>query len=496
MEKIDILRETNIGERIAEEESQILTDFFLETHIWEQFFAGEIDVVYGAKGAGKSALYLNLLRNRAKLKKQNRIVLVEAENPTGHTAFAGMVNDPPPEEKEFIHIWKLYALILITDRLLDSFPMSMELLRVRLLLNRSQIDMKKNTLSHLFESANLYVKKLRKVSSIQPGVDIDSNSGLISGFYGKVTFDEVSTRQRGGFVSVDSLLNRINKFLNKRQTSVWIAFDRLDVAFIDSKELEENAIRGLFRVYRDFKSLNKIDLKIFLRDDIWRRLVKKGYREASHITKTVTISWNHQSLLNMLVKRFVRNSVIIREFNIDVEKLEKDYTLQEQFFYRMLPLKIESGTKKPSTLNWLLKRIADGKGVYTPRELIHWFKLARNKQIEEIELGRSNIQGENLFQRSVFKDVHVEVSKVRFEQTLLAEYPQVKSAVMALEGNKSTLSVSTLAELWDIDEDDIGFAIEALVDIGFFTRTTYKGLKVYQVPHIYRPYLKLVQGMA
>jgi hypothetical protein len=64
--------------------------------------------------------------------------------------------------------------------------------------------------------------------------------------------------------------------------------DRLDVAFADSEGLERNALRALFRVYRDMQGLNNVSVKILLRDDIWARITDEGFREASHITRAVT----------------------------------------------------------------------------------------------------------------------------------------------------------------------------------------------------------------
>ena len=79
--------------------------------------------------------------------------------------------------------------------------------------------------------------------------------------------------------------------LRQLTPQVWVLLDRLDVAFIESHELEKNALRALFRVYRDVGALERITLKIFLRSDIWRRIVEGGFREASHITRVAILEW-------------------------------------------------------------------------------------------------------------------------------------------------------------------------------------------------------------
>jgi hypothetical protein len=42
------------------------------------------------------------------------ILLVAAENPRGATVFKDLVADPPTSEQEFIVLWKLYILGIIT----------------------------------------------------------------------------------------------------------------------------------------------------------------------------------------------------------------------------------------------------------------------------------------------------------------------------------------------------------------------------------------------
>ena len=78
--------------------------------------------------------------------------------------------------------------------------------------------------------------------------------------------------------------------LREAGVSIWLLLDRLDVAFAESLALERNALRALFRVYLDLAAFDSISLKIFLRTDIWDQITKEGFREASHISKRVTLS--------------------------------------------------------------------------------------------------------------------------------------------------------------------------------------------------------------
>src|SRR6185437_13686250 len=63
--KHETLDATSFGARVAEEEVDELAEYFVETDQWKRLYRGDVDVVYGAKGSGKSALY-SLLVERAK----------------------------------------------------------------------------------------------------------------------------------------------------------------------------------------------------------------------------------------------------------------------------------------------------------------------------------------------------------------------------------------------------------------------------------------------
>jgi hypothetical protein len=85
--KADILRQLSIGSRVAEDEVDELSRYFVETDQWRRILAGEVDVVFGPKGSGKSAIYTSLV-SRVDDLFDRRIVIVPGENPRGTPAFA------------------------------------------------------------------------------------------------------------------------------------------------------------------------------------------------------------------------------------------------------------------------------------------------------------------------------------------------------------------------------------------------------------------------
>src|SRR5450755_4451250 len=86
MNKREILTDITFGARVAEEEAEKLGEYFVETDQWRRIFAGLVDIVYGPKGSGKSALYSLLLQRESELFDRG-ILVTPAENPRGATAF-------------------------------------------------------------------------------------------------------------------------------------------------------------------------------------------------------------------------------------------------------------------------------------------------------------------------------------------------------------------------------------------------------------------------
>lgn len=295
---------------------------------------------------------------------------------------------------------------------------------------------------------------------------------------------------------MDSLIEQADQALREQGAIVWILLDRLDVAFLENVDLERNALRALFRVYRDMMSHANIRPKIFLRTDIWNRITREGFREASHITRTLTIEWDRTSLLNLVVRRCVGNVAMQSYFSISSANALKSIEEQEKFFYRIFPEQVEVGPNKSNTLEWILGRTKDGTGRNAPRELVHFLAALRDAQVHNFEIGEAMPEGEQLFSRTVFKQALEPVSKVRLEQTIYAEYPWHRDSIEALRGEKTRQSPESLSELWAISLDQARTKAQELVDIGFFSLQGTRENPEYWVPFLYRDALSMVQGTA
>ena len=138
---------------------------------------------------------------------------------------------------------------------------------------------------------------------------------------------------------------------------------------------------------------------------------------------------------------------------------------------------------------------AGWQGTSAPREVIHLLTAARDSQARLIEIGEVD-DAAYLIGRAPFKDGLKEVSKVRLEKTLYAEYSRMIDYVEALRGEKTLQTLDTLAALWGLSVDETREKADELVAIGFFERRGSKNAPEYWVPFLYRDSLSMVQGSA
>lgn len=496
MSKRDLLSSVTFGHRVAEEETEVLTTYFVETDIWDRLLRGEIDVVYGAKGAGKSALYALLLSRSSELFDRN-VLLLPAENPRGAPAFRDLLTDPPASEREFIGLWKLYFAVLLHAVLRDYSIVTESSQQLEAALGREGLIKGSNTLAGLLRGVGDYVRRALRPQAIEGGVKVDPVTQAPVGFTGKIIFSEPGAKNSDSELrSVDRLIELAADALSSVNLTAWIVLDRLDVAFAENTALEVNALRALFRVYLDSLAHPALQLKIFLRTDIWARITSSGFREASHITKHVTISWNRNSLLNLVVRRALHNESIREAFSATRELATKPVVEQEAFFYRICPDQVDVGPSKPTTLDWLLSRTRDGTQVNAPRELIHMMNSLRDVQVRRLELGEVEPEQGQLFSRGAFKEALPEVSKVRLEQTLYSEHADMKPWMEQFRGEKTLQTLETLSAIWGIAKEDAAARASQLADIGFFEVRGQKHNPSFWVPFLYRDALDMVQGAA
>jgi hypothetical protein len=358
VKRIDLLKRMSFGVQVAEDEVNELASYFVETNQWGRIAKGEIDIVRGEKGSGKSAIYSLLMTKTGDFFDQG-ILLVAAENPRGATVFKDLVTDPPTTENEFIALWKIYALTIVAQQLREYDVSGKIVEKVYRALEEARLLERDFSLAGLLRVAQDYVRRVMRAESYEGGLVIDPNTQMLAGVNGKIVLREPSAEFKDlGYLTVDKLFEYLDQTLKDHNLRVWVLLDRLDVAFVENHALEANALRALLRAYADIKQRDQISLKIFLREDIWKRITEGGMREASHLIRYVVLDWTQPALLNLIMRRLLNSQALLEEFKIDRTKILQDAEQQSALFYRFFPNQVEQGPQKAPTFKWLVTRCA------------------------------------------------------------------------------------------------------------------------------------------
>lgn len=339
-----------------------------------------------------------------------------------------------------------------------------------------------------------YIHRLASPKEIEAAVIVDPHSGTPV-VTGRIVLGEPSQTGRArGLISIDELLRHADQALTQLDFSVWILLDRLDVAFEQHEDLEQNALRALFKAYLDMNGLNRITLKIFLRNDIWDHITEVGFREASHISAELNIDWDRHNLLQLMMRRVLKNDSIANHYRVEPAIIFRDVEEQIRLFERMMPILSDTGGEP--MFDWIVSHTTDASGQSAPRELIHLLSAARARQLSRLEVGNPAPPREELFDRIALKEALYDVSEGRLKKLLYAEYPDLKPYIARLNGEKAQHSLATLAHIWELDMSDTSAIADRLTTVGFFSRSGDGSNPDYEVPPLYRSVLNIVRGKA
>lgn len=490
MTKKNLLGSLEIGTGVAEQERDELQKYFIETDFWTRFQAGSVDIVFGQKGAGKSAIYV-LIQQTVNELSENKIDCIFAENPQGDPAFNQLEADPPTPEENLRDLWKLYFAALVGNSLAVEENKKSEDER-ELLIHLRELKLiappKHFSLASLVRGVRAALKRINAVEAeIQP-----QDNGMVFVTprikFGEPTFEELQQ----GYRSLTGLLKLADRAIGDRGRVYWILLDRLDSAFTQSRALEESALRALFRTYLDVQGLGNFKLKLFLRSDIWGRITRTGFPEASHIRKEARLAWDSNGLMNLIVMRLANNESFCGHFDTTKEKIRDDFELQKDIFYKAFPEKVDRGPNKSATFDWILARTRDGLGINTPREIILFLTAAIQKQIEMLERGEEEPAGSALFSAAALKEALGSVSESRLTTVMFAEHPDLREAIEALRDGHSEHTIQTLSRAWAKSPAETTRVANRLIEVGFFEKKP----QTYKMPFIYRPALNITQGRA
>ena len=302
---LEALNHMKVGRSVAEMDDD-LDQYFIETETFRTLIEGEKDIIAGDKGTGKSAIYRMLQQNYRNYDALNSVHVVSAFNPTGNPIFQRLAKETEYSEAAYQTLWKAFFLSLVGNWIVGVYGAEYndELSELDALLSNLGLKSKKAEVATVFSNLLGVFKNLSNpkkayvdfsvtetgMPTVSPGVEFGGDEAEIEVIYS------------------DDFLMVLERALEACDTTVWLAMDRLDEAFVGSPEIEKTALRALLRSYLDMGNLKRLKLKLFLRRDLFRRVTSGGFVNLSHVNAMrVDIEWNDQDLVSMLARRLLFN---------------------------------------------------------------------------------------------------------------------------------------------------------------------------------------------
>jgi hypothetical protein len=481
------LRQLDLGNSVAEFD-EALDRYFVETEAFRALINDRADLIAGEKGTGKTALYRVFQRRYTVLDNLRNVEAVPGFNPAGNPVFQRLGHVPPLSEGQYITIWKAYLLSLVGNWALQIFEgnYTRQLNAVDSLLNRTGLRSRDDTAETIFAKLINVFSRLLTPKSAEMSVSLTEQG--IPVVAPKLEFESPAPADDSpNLVRHEDALKLLNAALDEVDLTAWVVLDRLDEAFQGYPAVELPALRALLRTYLDISAYPRIRLKLFVRNDLFRKVTAGGFVNLTHVNaRKIEIVWEEEDLQNLFARR-------VRESTDFVKTLSFEKASDADIFRAIFPEQVDQGPRKPTTWNWMMSRIRDGNGTKPPRNLIDLTNKAREAQIRsEDRAPRELRSGSTLIEADAIRKAHRALSEQRVQDTLLAEAADLAPLIERFRGGKAEHNEASLSVLLEVSPSAVRATVKPLIEMGFLEEVG-GSLKV---PMLYRDGLEITQGKA
>lgn len=294
-----LLQTLSIGDPTAENEMTTLSSYYLRTDEYSRALRGEVNLVVGRKGSGKTALFIQV-RDKVRADKRNIVV------------------DLKPEGYQLIKL-KEDILTYLTEgtrqHLITAFWEYLLLLEIAYKL----LEKDRNTYKHNHELYDLYVdlERMYRVEDFSAEGDFSERlltlsqriaeeyKAKFSGKEGtKLATDQVTELLYRH--DLRGLRDRISKYLERKQ-SVWVLFDNLDKGWSTSgvDVIDTIVLRCLIdagrKVERDMrKAEHTVHCIVFIRNDVYEHLMQNSADYGKEMR--AVLDWTDPDLLREMLR--------------------------------------------------------------------------------------------------------------------------------------------------------------------------------------------------
>ena len=297
----NILGNLRVGDPTAENEMTTLSDYYLITDEFQRALRGEVNLVVGRKGSGKTALFVQL-RNTKRANRQNIVIDLKPEGYQLIKLKERVLDHLTEGARQHLitAFWEYVLLLEITYKLLEKDR--------RVHLHDHRLTEQYTKLAELYGTSNFagegdFSERLVKLSdhlSDDYGAtfSIEENRNITSEQITEILYKH----------DIKELFVSLSAYL-KLKKEVWLLFDNIDKSWNVEGVTDTDifVLRCLINASRKLeRDLRRGDIKfrsiVFVRDDVYTLLMQGSADYGKEMR--ATLDWSDKDLLSqVLIKR-------------------------------------------------------------------------------------------------------------------------------------------------------------------------------------------------
>ncbi len=195
--------------------------------------------------------------------------------------------------------------------------------------------------------------------------------------------------------SAGGALDRLDDHLESAGRILFVGFDELDLLVHRNGRAAATLVGFWASRWRRWKGIRA---KLFLRSDIYRRVVDEGGADLAKLSANrFVLKWSDEALMSMLVKRILNTDLPVWRKTLGLAGkrsivehgtlgalLSSDKTSDlHRVIHAILGPYMGANKKKGASEKWILEHIKDCQGNASPRSLVRMFEEAAERQLTE-----------------------------------------------------------------------------------------------------------------
>jgi len=512
----------------------------IETSSVKQFYTNQHSIIVGAIGTGKSTLFTLIKNNAKKIESYKNDLIVPLEEALSFNELSEFVNKHYAGKDEstlYQLLWKFNILLKVSITLSkqEGFPKNDSEKAVNNFLNDSNSSDKYSNILHKLNNiiSNANVKFEAKVG--------DNPISFEAGLSQKSPKPEKK-------INLEEVQRAISESISARSYDcARVIIDKID-RFVAGTEyyIQRQYINALLEVDDDLAAITNINLKIFIRADLFDRLdfAALGYDKVND--NVIRLKWSHDETLRFLSSRIMvaltkakicrsediykatdlsefdltwREKILlsskvpeyIKSFVNKKEKSERATSLYAKFDKAIITKVFPRSTIhfcsndnkyiEMDVFDFIKSHFLDGNGICTPRYMLIFLKEVVTKvasyyddnpdQVSELVLIEKDFEWD-LFKKYCVYQAYLSAKDIYIKniEKIDSKWTKNVNVFLAKRGNKTKFDYKWIrANIPDISEDDAVDFLSFLQVIGFLKISdAHQDVKKrgYELPILYK----------